>query len=65
MKESRGLRFSRWARRCLLVFHRDGEAMPGLLNKRDRRFKLNSEEMRKQRADLKHYAKPQSSTMTT
>jgi hypothetical protein len=41
-------------------FSRDGEAMPGLVEKRDRRFKLNSEEMRKQRADLKHYAKPQS-----
>ena len=41
-------------------FSRDGEAMPGLVEKRDRRFKLNSEEMRKQRADLKQYAKPQS-----
>jgi hypothetical protein len=30
------------------------------VEKRDQRFKLNSEEMRKQRADLKQYAKPQS-----
>jgi len=41
-------------------FSRDGEAIPGLVEKRDQKLKLNSEEARKQRADLKQYAKPQS-----
>jgi hypothetical protein len=41
-------------------FSRDGEAIPGLVEKRDQKLKLNSEQARKQRADLKQYAKPQS-----
>lgn len=41
-------------------FNRDGEAVPGLVEKRDKKLKINSTEKRKQRADLKQFAKPQS-----
>lgn len=41
-------------------FNRDGEAVPGLVEKRDKNMKINSVEKRKQRADLKQLAKPQS-----
>ena len=41
-------------------FNRDGEATPGLVEKRDKRMKINSAEKRKQRADLRQFAKPQS-----
>ena len=38
--------------------NRDGEALPGLVENRDRRLKINSAEKRKQRADLESLAKP-------
>lgn len=41
-------------------FNRDGEAMPGLVEKRDRRMRLSTPEARKDRADLVPLAKPQS-----
>ena len=41
-------------------FSRAGEAIPGLLEKRDKKMKINSAEKRKQRADLRQLAKPQS-----
>lgn len=41
-------------------FSRDGEAAPGLIEKRDQRMGLDSAEKRRQRADLQHAAKPQS-----
>ena len=41
-------------------FSRDGEAAPGLVKKRDRNMRINSAEKRKQRADLKQFARPQS-----
>jgi hypothetical protein len=41
-------------------FNRDGEAMPGLVEKRDKQMKLRSEKKREQRAELKKFAKPQS-----
>ena len=41
-------------------FSRDGEAAPGLVEKRDRNMRINSAEKRKQRADLKQFARPQS-----
>jgi hypothetical protein len=41
-------------------FSRDGEAKPDLVEKRDKKLKIDSAEVRKQRADLKQYAKPQS-----
>ena len=41
-------------------FNRGGEAMPGLVEKRDKKMKINSAEKRKQRADLQQLAKPQS-----
>lgn len=41
-------------------FSRDGEAVPGLVEKRDRNMRINSAEKRKQRADLKQFARPQS-----
>lgn len=41
-------------------FNRDGEAMPGLVEKRDHRLEVNSADKRKQRADLQKMAKPQS-----
>ena len=33
--------------------------MPGLIEKRDKNMKIDSEEKRRQRADLKQLAKPQ------
>ena len=41
-------------------FNREGEAAPGLVEKRDKNMKIDSEEKRRQRADLKQLAKPQS-----
>jgi hypothetical protein len=41
-------------------FNRDGEAMPGLIEKRDRKMELDSVQTRKDRADLQSLAKPQS-----
>jgi len=40
-------------------FNRDGEAVPGLVEKRDKKMKINTVEKRKQREDLKQLAKPQ------
>lgn len=40
-------------------FNRDGEAIPGLIESRDKRLKINSVEKRKNRADLVSIAKPQ------
>lgn len=41
-------------------FSRSGEPIPNLVEKRDAKFKINTEEKIKERADLKHFAKPQS-----
>ena len=41
-------------------FSRDGEAIPAMLERRDRRLNINSAELRRQRADLQKFAKPQS-----
>jgi hypothetical protein len=41
-------------------FNRDGEAMPGLVEKRDKKMGLNTAQTRKDRADLQQLAKPQS-----
>jgi hypothetical protein len=41
-------------------FNRDGEAMPGLVEERDRKMGLNSTEIRKKRAELRKIANPQS-----
>ncbi|MGV3743453.1 MAG: OBAP family protein [Burkholderiaceae bacterium] len=41
-------------------FNRDGEAMPGLVEKRDQRMKISTPKTREQRADLQKLAKPQS-----
>ncbi|SEO44653.1 OBAP family protein [Nitrosovibrio sp. Nv6] len=41
-------------------FNRLGEAVPGLVEKRDKNMGISSEEKRRQRADLKQYARPQS-----
>ena len=41
-------------------FNRDGEAIPGLVEKQAKKMKINSAEKRKQRADLQQLAKPQS-----
>ena len=41
-------------------FNRDGEAIPGLVEKRDKKLKLNSAEERRGRADLEQFARPQS-----
>lgn len=41
-------------------FSRDGEAIPELVEKRDKKLKIDSDEVRKQRADLRQYARPQS-----
>lgn len=41
-------------------FNRDGEAVPVLVEKRDRQMGLNSVQTRKDRADLQQLAKPQS-----
>ena len=41
-------------------FNRDGEALPTLVERRDRRLGINSAELRKQRAELQKLARPQS-----
>lgn len=41
-------------------FNRDGEAMPGLVESRDRKMKLDTAQARQQRSDLRSLAKPQS-----
>jgi len=41
-------------------FNRDGEARPGLVERRDERMGIDSAEKRRQRADLRSLAKPQS-----
>lgn len=41
-------------------FNRDGEAMPGLVEMRDRKMGIDSSQVRKERADLQQMAKPQS-----
>ena len=41
-------------------FSRDGEAIPAMVERRDRRLGINSSELRKQRAELQKLAKPQS-----
>ena len=41
-------------------FNRDGEAQPGLMEARDERMDLDSEETRRERADLTSLARPQS-----
>jgi len=41
-------------------FNRDGEALPGLVEERDRKMGINANETRKQRADLTAMARPQS-----
>lgn len=41
-------------------FNRDGEAMPGLVEERDRKMNIDSMKKRKERADLAASAKPQS-----
>ena len=41
-------------------FNRDGEAMPGLVESRDKRMDIDSARTRKQRSDLRSVAKPQS-----
>jgi hypothetical protein len=40
-------------------FNHDGEAIPGLVERRDKKMKINSAEKRKQREDLSQFAKPQ------
>lgn len=41
-------------------FNRDGEAMPGLVESRDKRLGIQSAKLRKQRSDLRSLAQPQS-----
>jgi hypothetical protein len=41
-------------------FNRDGEAMPGLVEGRDKRMDIDTAKIRKQRSDLRAVAKPQS-----
>lgn len=41
-------------------FNRDGEAKPGLVKKRDKEMKIDSAQKRKERADLRQLARPQS-----
>jgi hypothetical protein len=41
-------------------FNQDGEAKPGLVEKRDKEMKIDSAEKRKERADLRQFARPQS-----
>jgi hypothetical protein len=41
-------------------FNRDGEAMPGLVEERDRKMDVNTMEIRRKRADLQKFANPQS-----
>ena len=40
-------------------FNRDGEAAPGLVEKRDKEMKIDSAQKRKERADLVRFARPQ------
>ncbi len=40
-------------------FSRDGEAIPAMIERRDRRLGINSGELRRQRAELQKLAKPQ------
>jgi hypothetical protein len=40
-------------------FNRDGEEMPGLIEQRDQRLNINTQEKRQERADLTPLAKPQ------
>jgi hypothetical protein len=41
-------------------FNREGEAIPAMVERRDRRLGINSAELRRKRADLQQLAKPQS-----
>src|SRR5687768_4828261 len=41
-------------------FNRDGEARPGLVEDRDRKMNIDSAKIRKERADLREFAHPQS-----
>lgn len=41
-------------------FNRDGEAIPGLVESRDRKMKLDTAQTRQQRSDLQAQARPQS-----
>ena len=41
-------------------FNRDGEVQPGLVEQRDKRFRMSSAEKRRERAGLAQIAKPQS-----
>jgi hypothetical protein len=41
-------------------FNRDGEALPGMVEKRDKTMGIDSTQVRRDRADLKPLAKPQS-----
>ncbi|HET7060709.1 MAG TPA: OBAP family protein [Nitrosospira sp.] len=41
-------------------FNREGEALPGLVERRDEKMKIDTAEKRRQRAELKQLAKPQS-----
>lgn len=41
-------------------FNRDGEAHPGLVESRDRKMNLDSAKIRKERAELREFARPQS-----
>ncbi|MBA4141810.1 MAG: OBAP family protein [Nitrosospira sp.] len=41
-------------------FNRDGEAIPRLVEKRDEKLDIDTAEVRKERADLLQYARPQS-----
>lgn len=40
-------------------FNHDGETIPGLVERRDKKMKINSAEKRKQREDLSQFAKSQ------
>lgn len=41
-------------------FNRDGEAIPSMIERRDKRLGVNTQDIRKQRADLQKLAQPQS-----
>ena len=41
-------------------FNRDGEALPGLVEQRDRRLGVDTAQKRRERAELEPMAKPQS-----
>ena len=40
-------------------FNRDGEALPGMVEKRDKTVGIDSKQVRRNRSDLKSLAKPQ------